>query len=87
MTNPARAAFVRSTRPLPTSSGSHGVIPSSFVPPVKAVIISADLTSGAVQVGRTARTSAAAPAVCALDMEVPLSTPYPAGTVSRGWAA
>jgi hypothetical protein len=87
MTSPARAAFVRSTRPLPTSSAFHGVAPSSLVPPSKLVIIIADFTSGAVQAGFTARTRAAAPVRCGADIEVPLRFWYPAGTTASGAAA
>ena len=72
ITIPARAALVRSSRPWPTSSASHGVVPFSFVPPVKAVIMSADFTSAGVQDGCTARTRVAAPAAWGLDIEVPL---------------
>ena len=45
MTRPALAALVRSTRPLPTSSASHGVVPFSLVPVLRLVIIMADFTS------------------------------------------
>jgi hypothetical protein len=49
------AAFVESTRPLPTSSAFHGVCPSSLAPPSKPVIMMADFTSGAVRLDRRAR--------------------------------
>src|SRR4029079_2933222 len=76
ITNPARAAFVRSTRPVPTSSGSHGVVPFSLKPPLKEVIIRADFTSSGSQVGWAARNRAALPAKCGEDIDVPLRVPY-----------
>jgi len=62
------------------SNGSAGVVWSSFVtgcvslPPageVKPVLMSADFTLSGVHAGFTARTRAAAPAACGLDIEVP----------------
>ena len=51
-----------------------GVTPSSLRMPVNLpVFIRADLTSAGLQVGCSALTSAAEPAVCGLDMEVPLT--------------
>ncbi len=80
ITSPARVARVRSTRPPPRSKGSLGTVAGVVAlnlntPAVFAVDISADLTSIGVQVGCTARTSAAAPATCGVDIEVPLSRP------------
>jgi hypothetical protein len=72
ITNPALATFVRSTRPVPTSSGSHGVVPFSLKPPLKEVIINADFTSSGSQVGCSARISAALPVRCGQDIDVPL---------------
>ena len=67
-------------RPAPMSNGSAAVAPSSFLTPlVLAVVISADLIIAGVQVGCSAIKSAADPAECGLDMEVPLSTPYSGG--------
>ena len=76
ITKPARAALVRSTRPVPTSSASHGVVPSSLVPPLNEVIIRADFTSETVQSPCTARTSAAEPELWGVDIDVPLMVPY-----------
>src|SRR5690606_13320554 len=69
---PASAAWSTCTRPLPTSSMFHDVTPSSWKPSLLAVVCNADLTSGTVQSGCTARISAPAPAVCGEDIEVPL---------------
>src|SRR5262249_3661789 len=49
ITSPARAALLSSILPVPTSSASHGVVPSSLVPPLNEVIIRADFTSWTVQ--------------------------------------
>ena len=46
------------------------------MPPLNAVIIRADLVSETVQSEWTARTSAAEPAACGLDIDVPLMVPY-----------
>ena len=78
--NPARTAAAMSIRPAPRSNGSAGVAWSSLVTltvslplagTVKAVDISADLTWSGFHSGWMARTSAAAPAACGLDMDVP----------------
>ena len=59
------------------SKGMAGLTPSSLrMPTYLPVSISADLISAGVQVGCIALTSAAEPAVCGLDMEVPLTTAY-----------
>src|SRR5262245_66133307 len=49
ITKPARAALVRSTRPVPTSSASQGVVPSSLVPPLNEHIIRTDFYSATGQ--------------------------------------
>src|SRR5262245_44135075 len=49
ITKPARAALVRSSLPVPTSSASHGVVPSSLVPPLNEVIIRTDFYSATGQ--------------------------------------
>src|SRR3990172_8901573 len=84
---PARAARATSTRPPPMSNGSAAVAWSSLrrgwvsLPPsgdVNAVLMSADLTLSGVHVGLAARTRAAAPAACGLDIEGPWMTLYSA---------
>jgi hypothetical protein len=75
MTSPALATLVRSTRPVPTSSGSQGVVPFSLKPPLKEVIINADFTSSGSQVGCKARTSVALPVRWGHDIDVPLRLP------------
>src|SRR5512141_3184148 len=72
---PARVALLRSTRPLPTSSTVHGVVPSCSTPVRVAVVWMADLISIGDQLGCTARTSAPEPARCGEDIDVPLSRP------------
>lgn len=82
ITRPDSAATLRSMRPAPRSNGVAAVIPSSFTMPLRLeVSIIADLTSATVQSGWIARTSAAAPALCGLDMESGCSiTSYAAGS-------
>src|ERR671914_724033 len=83
------------------SNGSAGVAASSLSTPctsdpvpgivVKATDIKADFTWSGVQSGCTARSSAPEPAVCGLDIEVPLMMLYsggPPGMVPSGeWKA
>jgi hypothetical protein len=58
-------------RPEPMSNGSASVAPSSLNTAPEAVVISADFTCPGVQPGCSARSSAAAPATCGLDIDVP----------------
>ena len=75
ITRPDSSALLRSTRPLPTCSGFHGVAASDHRPSRFAVNCMADLTSCGVQVGCAERISAAEPAVCGEDIEVPVRKP------------
>ncbi len=59
------------------SNGSAGVVPSSLrMVESRAVVISADCICAGVQSGWSALISAAEPAMCGLDIDVPLSSPY-----------
>src|SRR5262245_58021723 len=76
ITSPARAALLSSILHVPTSSASHGVVPSCLLPPLNEVIIRADFTSWTVQSLWTARTNAAEPELWGVAIDVPLMVPY-----------
>ena len=64
------ARFAR-TEPAPRSNGVAGVTPSSFSTFCTDEVINADLIWPGVQLGCAAFSSAATPAECGLDIDVP----------------
>ncbi len=70
--SPGSIASFGTMWPAPKSNGSAGVVPSSLTTLCRPVVISADLIAAGVQSGCASRSSAATPATCGTDIDVPL---------------
>ena len=71
-TSPGSAARLGSISPDPASNGVAGVFASSCSTSGSAVVISDDFSAAGLKVGCSCVSSAAAPATCGADIDVPL---------------